>query len=126
MRATQLIHRAHWVDGNLLPAAQVLEMTTSGAAQALGLSDVGKLEAGCLADLILLDGSFYQPVTEFNLIDLLVSQRNAVHVRTVIIDGLMVMDNGHLLTLDLDKVKAEALEASEALWMKNGFTSNRL
>jgi 5-methylthioadenosine/S-adenosylhomocysteine deaminase len=121
MRSTQLIHRAHWLDGNLLPAKEVLEMVTSGAAQAIGLTNLGKLEAGYLADLILVDDDFIQPVTENNLIDLLVSQSEGSHVRTVIIDGETVMENYRPLKMDFELVRSEALEASNALWERNGF-----
>ncbi len=124
MRATQLMHRAHWLDGSLLPARQLLEMTTCGAARAIGLDTLGQLEPGFLADLILVDGNFLQPVTEKNLIDLLVSQRDATHVDTVIVDGEMLMQQGRLLTIDFEQVKEEALASSRELWRRNGFSSD--
>jgi cytosine/adenosine deaminase-related metal-dependent hydrolase len=121
LRMTQFIHRAHWVDGGLFPAKQVFKMMTEDAARAIGLPDLGTLEAGCLADLILVDGDFLLPVTEDNLVDLVVTSRDPVNIRTVIIDGELVMEDGKLLTLDFEQIEKEALQSSKALWERNGF-----
>ena len=49
-------HRFHFRDANVLPAGKVLEMVTIDAAQALGLEDdLGSLEPGKKADVILID-----------------------------------------------------------------------
>ena len=62
-------------------------------------------------------------MTERNLIDLLVSQRDATHVDTVIIDGEMRMQQGRLLSMDMQTVKEEALNSSRELWERNGFSA---
>lgn len=119
MRATQWIQRSHTRDGNLLPSPIILDLMTRSAAKAIGLDCVGELKEGNLADIILVDADFYNTVTETNLIDLLVSQKDSFNIDTVIIDGKIVLQNGRLLTLDYDKVIDDARMVSKKLWMKN-------
>jgi len=121
MRAAQLLHRAHWLDGTLLPGWQVLDMMTQSAARSLGLEDVGVLTKGNLADLLLIDGDFYVPVNETNLIDMIIAYREPSDITSVIIDGEYVVRDGSILTLDLDKVSDDINNASRNLWIKNGF-----
>ena len=52
-------HRFYFRDPNVLPAGKVLEMATIDAAKALGMEkEIGSLEAGKKADVILLDDNF--------------------------------------------------------------------
>lgn len=122
MRITQWIQRSHTQDGNLLPSAHVLDLMTRSAARAIGLDGVGELKEGMLADLILVNAGFVSPVTETNLIDLIISQRDAVHVDTVMIDGEIVLQKGRLLTLDFEQVNRAARIASKKQWEKNGIS----
>ena len=49
-------HRFHFRDPDVLPAGRVLAMATIEAAQALGMEDeIGSLEVGKKADIILID-----------------------------------------------------------------------
>lgn len=84
-----------------IPADRILAMATSGGANALGLSpDHGLLTPGAPADLILID--LTQPhLQPFHSPSLLVYSAGAADVRTVIVNGRLVVHNRELLTIDL-------------------------
>jgi 5-methylthioadenosine/S-adenosylhomocysteine deaminase len=94
----------------VLPAYQVLEMATLGGARALGVGDrLGSLEAGKLADLILVDlsGWHLRPIN--SLVNNLVYCASAARdVHTVIVNGRVVVEDRRLLTLNAEQVYAEA------------------
>jgi cytosine/adenosine deaminase-related metal-dependent hydrolase len=88
-------------DVGVLPAERVLEMGTLGGAEALGLErQVGSLEPGKRADLVLydLDTPEWRPL--LNPVNNLVYAASGASVRTVLIDGRIVLDEGRLSTLD--------------------------
>jgi 5-methylthioadenosine/S-adenosylhomocysteine deaminase len=86
---------------------QVLHIATRGSAQLIGLADqIGALEPGYLADLILVDmgGPHVQPL--HSITASLVYATRASDVQTVIVDGKVIMRDRELLTLN----KAEIAE----------------
>ncbi len=109
MRLAALIHKPRC--GPLsMPADRVLEMATIGGARALGLEqEIGSVEEGKKADLILLElsGPHAQPASE-DLASQIVYSAQSSDVRDVIIDGRLVMRDRRLLTLDVDAVTAAA------------------
>jgi cytosine/adenosine deaminase-related metal-dependent hydrolase len=92
-----------------LPAPQVLELATLGGARALGLeAEIGSIEVGKRADLIVLDlsGPHVQPETD--LVSRLVYGARAADVRHVMVDGRMVVKDGVLKTADLGEIRRKA------------------
>ena len=88
-------------DVGVLPAERVLEMGTLGGAEALGLErQIGSIEPGKRADLVLydLDTPEWRPL--LNPVNNLVYAASGASVRTVLIDGRVVLDEGRLTTLD--------------------------
>jgi cytosine/adenosine deaminase-related metal-dependent hydrolase len=104
-------HRRHFRDPAVLPEGKVLELCTIDAARALGLEDqIGSLEVGKKADIILLDGRkphLWPPVMALNRIT---HFANAADVDTVLVDGRVLMENRMVPHLDL----GEVLQAAEA------------
>jgi len=109
------LHKVHRLDPTLLNAATVLRMATSEGARALGLGErIGSLEAGKQADVILVDTRrphltpLYHPASQ------LVYAARGSDVTTAIINGRLVMENGRILTFDvqqaMDEVNAIALQ----------------
>lgn len=96
------------VNASALPAYEVLQMATVNGAQSLGFEDVGMIAPGFKADLITLD--FDQPhlYPRFSIPAHLVYAAHAGDVRTVLVNGRMIMEERKLLTLDEKKVCAEA------------------
>ncbi len=84
-----------------IPAGRILAMATSGGANVIGLgTGHGQLVPGAPADLILIDQQrpHLQP---FHSPNLLVYSAGAADVRTVIVNGRLVVHNREILTLDL-------------------------
>jgi 5-methylthioadenosine/S-adenosylhomocysteine deaminase len=96
------------VNSTVLPAYEVLEMATVGGAQTLGLKDVGILAPGYKADLITvnMDQPHFYP--RFSIPSHLVYVAHAGDVRSVMVDGKMLMEEGQILTMDVKKVCQEA------------------
>jgi len=95
------IYKDARLDVSVLPAERVLEMATIRGAEALLLDgEIGSLEPGKRADLVLydLDTPEWRPL--LNPVNNLVYAASGASVRTVLIDGRIVLDEGRLATLD--------------------------
>lgn len=109
-------HRRHFRDPSYLPPGKVLEMATIDAARALGLErDLGSLEAGKKADIVLIDmrkPHLYPPVMPVTRIT---HFANAADVDTVIVNGKVLMHGRKIDHLDeadiLDNASTEAASA---------------
>ena len=98
-------HRFHFRDDSVLPAGKVLEMVTIDAARALGMEkDLGSLEAGKKADLILLD-MFKPHLYPLNMPVYRVAYfANGNDVDTVIVNGKVLMEGRRVNTVREDEV----------------------
>lgn len=109
MDAAAKIHKA--VSGNpeVIPAWEAFEMATIGGARALHMEDkTGSLEAGKYADLVILSADGLHRIPQYEIYSGLVYTTKASDVQTVVIHGKTVMKDRKLLTLDEEKIKAEA------------------
>lgn len=92
-----------------LPAQAVLRMATINGAKALGLEDqIGSIEVGKRADLILMNLNSLHTMPRYDLVSAVVYAAETSNVETVIIDGRLVMKDRKLLTLSEGDVLAEA------------------
>lgn len=101
MRTAAFLQKVTTMNPAALPASTTLRMATLSGAEALGMADeIGSLEVGKKADLILVDlsGAHMRPIN--NLENSLVYCANANDVQTVICDGQVVMEDRQILTLD--------------------------
>lgn len=118
MRGAFLIHKAHLQDPQAMPAKTVLDMATGMGARAVGIPDAGRLEEGCLADVITVADDTPTPVNASNVYDQLVLFRNPEHVRNVWVGGRQLKRDGDLLTVDRGRAKSQLREAAERFWKK--------
>lgn len=98
-------HRFHFRDASVLPAGKVLEMVTVDAAKALGLEDeIGSLEVGKKADVILID--WFRPhMMPMNMPLYRVAYfANGNDVSTVLVDGRVLMRDRVVLSVDETRV----------------------
>lgn len=98
-------HRFHFRDPDVLPAGKVLAMATIEAARALGLEDeIGSLEVGKKADIILIDmhqPHLYPPDMPLYRVAYFA---NGNDVETVIVGGEVLMLDGEVLTVNEGEV----------------------
>ena len=117
-------HRRHFRDAGVLPPGKVLEMCTIDAATALGMADdIGSLEAGKKADVILID--LAKPhLYPLNMpLYRITCFANGADVDTVICDGRLLMRGRHVLTVNETHVLDDAQAATETMLERTGFRS---
>ena len=118
-------HRRELADPDILPPGKALEMVTIDAAHGLGMGDsLGSLEAGKLADVVLVD--MHKP----HLYPLVMPVHRLVYfakgsdVDTVLVNGEILMEGREVKTVDedaiMDAAQREALKAIE----RTGLQSN--
>jgi len=119
MKVCALLHKAHRWDPTVLNAQKVLDLATIEGARALGMErEIGSIEVGKRADIILLDANLpnmspiYGPDT---VVSDLVYSASSGNVSTTIVDGKVLMENRQLKTVDLDKTLASAQEIANKL-----------
>jgi 5-methylthioadenosine/S-adenosylhomocysteine deaminase len=117
-------HRFHFRDPSYLPAGKVLEMVTIDAARALGLErELGSLEAGKKADVILID-MFKPHLYPLNMPVYRVAYfANGNDVDTVIVNGQILMEGRKVKTVDEASVLELAQKASEDALRRTGLES---
>lgn len=113
-KAAALLHKVHNLDPTLVPAESALEMATVNGARALGLKEVGSLEKGKKADLILVDFRKPHLTPVYNPVSHLVYSCNGNDVDTTICNGKVLMRNRKLV-LDADRVMTKVEELKEDL-----------
>ena len=109
-------HRTYYRDTDYLPPGKVLEMVTIDAARALGMErEIGSLEVGKKADIILLD--MFQP----HLVPLqmpvyrILYFANGNDVDTVIVDGKILMEKRMVRTVNEREILEMGLREAEAM-----------
>jgi 5-methylthioadenosine/S-adenosylhomocysteine deaminase len=111
MDSAAKLNKVYRQDPTVMPSNVVLEMATLGGAKVLGLErEIGSLEVGKKADVIILDlhRPHLQPI--YNIVSHLVYSATGADVRDVIIDGKLVMRDRKLLTIDEETILQKAQE----------------
>lgn len=108
MRSAALIQKARLLSPTVMPAEKVFELATLGGAKAMGLEDeIGSLEAGKKADVVIVDTDklHMTPSRNVDIISQLVYAADGGDVVTTIVDGKLLMEDRKLLTLDAREIK---------------------
>jgi len=109
MRLAAFLQKVTRMDPEVLPATEVLRMATSGGATAIGLGEkIGSLETGKRADIIQVAFDDVHHVPTFDVMSHLVYVTDEQDVASVVVDGKLLMRDGEFLTLDTDRIAAEA------------------
>jgi 5-methylthioadenosine/S-adenosylhomocysteine deaminase len=103
-------------DAQAMPAMKILEMVTVDAAAAIGMQgQLGALEPGYLADVILVDIDGLHTAPNYALIDNLVYCCNGRDVKTVIVNGEIVVEGGRLVKMDEDNLVEQVEKVGRGL-----------
>jgi cytosine/adenosine deaminase-related metal-dependent hydrolase len=102
------LHKLDNKDRNVMPALNVVEMATRGGARALHREDqLGSLEPGKLADVIIIDKDATHLIPLYDPYSALVYAASPRDVRTTIIHGRVVMEDRRITTVDVAEVRAQ-------------------
>jgi 5-methylthioadenosine/S-adenosylhomocysteine deaminase len=98
-----------------LTSTDLFTAATIGGAKALGRDDIGRLAAGCRADLVLVDTTHPMMRPTHDPLRSLIYAAGDRAVRTVFVDGQKVVDNGQVLTMDYPAAAAALHEAQKRI-----------
>ncbi|MFO7835680.1 MAG: amidohydrolase [Candidatus Thorarchaeota archaeon] len=116
MRLAALVHKAIVDNPLVMSAEDVVEIATLGGAAAMGIDDeVGSIEKGKLADIILVDMDSLSFTPSVNPVSNLVYSGCGTDVDTVLVNGKILMRDKELLTLDEESVKQRARQQAADL-----------
>jgi 5-methylthioadenosine/S-adenosylhomocysteine deaminase len=110
------VHKLVRNDPTVMPAKEVFRMATRGGAKALGLEAlVGSLEVGKRADVALVDVRVPELTPLYDVYSHLVYAVKGAHVKTVLVDGKVVVRDRVMTTVDAEAVMAKAREIQKRI-----------
>jgi 5-methylthioadenosine/S-adenosylhomocysteine deaminase len=112
-RTAAFLQKVSTMDPTVLPAPVTLRMATLGGAEALGMErEIGSLEAGKKADLLVVDltGSHMRPINRIE--NSLVYCAGTHDIETVVCDGRVVMEDRRIVTFDEEAWVGDAVSYS--------------
>jgi 5-methylthioadenosine/S-adenosylhomocysteine deaminase len=118
MRLAAYLARTQAGDPRSLTTTELFEAATIGGARALGRDDIGRLAPGCRADLLLVDVSHPMMRPARDPVRSLIHAAGDRALRHVYVDGIRVVRDGELLTMD-DRQAAAHLHEAQARVMAN-------
>lgn len=128
-RLAALLQKGLHQNPTIQPSAKkAFEMATLGGARSLGLEkEIGSIEVGKKADLAILDlrkphswPNEYEVNSEENIYTRIVYSANAADFVLTMVNGVVVMKDRKLLTIDLDDVLKESNRAIKRLLKRTG------
>jgi cytosine/adenosine deaminase-related metal-dependent hydrolase len=121
MKLASILQKARTLDPLVMDAETALEMATINGARALGLqNEIGSIEVGKKADLILVNLKEPHLMPSPNPISNLVYAAEGSDVDTVIVDGKIIMENRVVKTLDEGRILKRASERGKELLDRSG------
>ena len=117
LKTASLLQKVSTLDPNVLNSHEALAMGTINGAEALGLSDeIGSIEVGKKADIILIDKNSANMVPDSTtLTSNVIYSANGSNVDTTICNGKILMENKKLTVLDEQEIYEKAREAIKNL-----------
>ncbi len=110
------LHKLISRDPKVVTAEEAFEMATLRGARALHLEkEIGSLEKGKRADLAIVDLDALNQTPSYNIYSDLVYATKAADVRSVIVEGRVIMRDRRLLTLNEETIKIDARRFRERI-----------
>ena len=114
MKTAALLHKVNTMDPTAMPAGEVLKMGTSNGAKALGIP-AGILRQGMAADIIIVDMKSPSLTPVHEPVSHLIYAARGPDVKTTIVNGQVLMEDGIVLSIDQEKVIEQASSAARKL-----------
>ena len=117
LRTASLLQKVNLLNPKALTSNEALAMGTIKGAEVLGLEqEIGSIEVGKKADLILIDTNNANMVPDSSATSSnIIYSANGYNVDTTICDGKILMENRKLTTLDEEEIYKKARKAIEEL-----------
>lgn len=121
LKTTALLHKVSTLNATVLLPEDVLRMACRGGAVAFGMPDqIGSLEAGKKADIVLVDLDTPMAMPVHRIPSALVYNASNRDVDTVIVDGRILMDDKEILFLDEKALLERARQTCAHLFERAG------
>jgi 5-methylthioadenosine/S-adenosylhomocysteine deaminase len=121
LKFTACLQKVGTLDAMALLPEEVLHMATGGGARAMGLeAEIGSLEVGKKADIVLVDLNSPRIMPVHRVPSALVYSAGGGDVDTVIVDGRVLMRGKEVLCLDEKALLAECRAANRRLFERGG------
>ena len=117
IKTASLLQKISTLDSSVLSSNEAFEMLTINGAKTLGLeNEIGSIEEGKKADIILIDTKMANMVPQSsNLTSNLIYSANSSNVDTTICNGQILMENKKILVLDEEEIYKKATDAIKKL-----------
>jgi 5-methylthioadenosine/S-adenosylhomocysteine deaminase len=123
LKFTACLHKVGTLNAMALLPEEVIGMATLGGARAMGLAqEIGSLEVGKKADMVLVDLDSPRIMPVHRAPSALVYNANGGDVDTVIVDGQILMRDKRVLCVDEAALLAECRAANRRLFERGGIT----
>lgn len=110
------LHKVFSGDPKVVSAEEAFELATVRGARALHMErEIGSLEAGKRADILIVDRDDLNQTPLYNIYSHLVYATKADDVLTVLVEGRILMRDRRLLTLNEEAIKARARQFRERI-----------
>lgn len=116
IKLAAILNKAVNMDAISIPAISAIEMATiNGAKALLWDKEIGSIEIGKKADMILIDMDKPHLYPSHNIISSLAYSVQGSDVDTVIVDGKIIMEKREIKTLDVEKIMFHAEKSAKDL-----------
>lgn len=121
VRMAYLLHKVHHHNPMLIPSFQAIDLATTNAAKALQMEkEIGSIEVGKKADIIIIEPNQPSPLLPGLFYDTLINDVDGADVETVLVDGKVVVEDRKLVNVDEEDVHRKVVEETTALWKRAG------
>lgn len=127
-RHSQIVtHGVPYLDYSVMNSKMLIDLATMGGAKALLQDkDIGSIEVGKKADIVLIDINQPHITPTHNMLNTLTEAVESKDVVDTIVDGKVLMENRQVKTLDEEKIMFESKEAIKRINNTNGWSSESL
>ena len=116
MRLASFISKVVDQDYSSASSAEVFKSATLRAAKFLGRTDIGRISKGAKADIVIVDLNKLHIGPVFDPVKALINCATGQDIETVIVDGEVLVEEGHFTRLDENALMREASISAENEW----------
>ena len=127
-RHTQIVtNGVPYSDYSVMNSKTLIDLVTMGSARALMQGkEIGSLEVGKKADIILIDLDQPHITPTHNMLNTLTESVGVGDIHDMIVDGKIIMKNKEIKTLDEEKIMYESKKAIRKINKINGWSDDSL